>query len=91
MCAIGATRAVRVLESAVSVCAIELLSASQGVDLRQCVKQLPVRLRLLYERVRARVPHMVHDRVIGDDVNQLIDLLKTDDMFSTNSTPIAKL
>jgi len=57
--------------------AIECLIAAQAVDLRELRKDaLGAGARATYERTRAEVPALDHDRPLGPDVERLEKLLR---------------
>lgn len=66
MAPLAAQRAARLADDALTVVAVEALLAAQGLDLR-AIPPAPA-LRPLHEAIRARVPVMVEDRVISDDI-----------------------
>jgi histidine ammonia-lyase len=65
MSAIAARHATWVVDQLELLLAIELLCACQATDL---AGGAPPMLAPIHERVRAAVPHMIDDRVVGDDV-----------------------
>lgn len=69
MAPIAAHRAAFVADTAAEVLAVETLLACQAIDLRS-IRPAPA-LRPLYEAVRERVPAMVEDRVVGDDLTAI--------------------
>jgi histidine ammonia-lyase len=75
MAPLAAQRAARLVDDALTVVAIEALLAAQGTDLRG-IAPAPG-LRPLHAAIRARVPVMVEDRVIADDIAAVRDTLGT--------------
>lgn len=75
MSTLAARRAAFAVDTAMHVVAIELLLAAQAIDLR-CIEPAPA-LRDAYGRLRRRVPMMVHDRIVGDDIAVIYDLVST--------------
>jgi len=73
MAPLAARRADFAVQTAMHVVAIELLLAAQAIDLRG-ISPAPA-LRGAYESIRRRVPVMVHDRIIGDDIAAIFELL----------------
>jgi histidine ammonia-lyase len=68
------------------VVAIELLVAAQAIDLRGLPSDsLGIGTRAAYERVRAIVPMLDHDRPLGPDVDAIADQVATGD-FSGQRT-----
>ena len=78
MAPIAARRAAFAAATAADVVAIELLLACQAVDLR-AIAPAPA-LRPVYEAVRARVPVMVRDRVVADDIAAIGDAMAAFDI-----------
>lgn len=74
MTALSALQLARCIRLAETVSAIELLVAAQGVDL--CSRALPPALVPFHGLVRARVPVLVEDRVLGDDLATVEDLVR---------------
>jgi histidine ammonia-lyase len=66
MAPVAARRARFAVDTAFDIVAIEALIACQAVDLRG-LRPAPV-VRRLYDAIRARVPVMVNDRVVADDI-----------------------
>lgn len=66
MAPLAARRAAFVIEAAEEIVAIEALLAAQAVDLRG-LDPAPA-LKPLYDAIRARVPEMVLDRVMSQDI-----------------------
>jgi histidine ammonia-lyase len=66
MSPLAARRAAFAVEQAMTVVAIEALLAAQAIDLRR-LAPAPA-LRPLHEVIRSRVPVMVNDRVLGNDI-----------------------
>ena len=73
MAPIAARRAAFASAAATDVIAIELLLACQALDLRG-VAPAPA-LGAAYSAIRARVPAMVEDRVVADDIAAVRDLV----------------
>jgi len=66
MAPLAARRAAFAVDTALDVVAIEVLLACQALDIRG-IAPAPA-LRPVYEAVRARVPTMVEDRVMAEDI-----------------------
>jgi histidine ammonia-lyase len=68
-----------VLDNVRYVLAIELMAAAQGVDLRpDGPAKLGAGTRAVYEAVRSRVNRLQHDRALSDDIENLVDLIRSD-------------
>ena len=74
MSPLAARRAAFAVDAAAYVTAIELLLAAQAVDLRG-LTPAPA-LRPAYDAIRARVPVMVGDRVVANDIASVRTLLR---------------
>ena len=74
MSPLAARRARSVVSIATDVVAIELLLAAQGLDLRG-IPPAPA-LREGFQALRARVPAMLQDRPVGDDIAAVSELLR---------------
>ncbi|MDE2251299.1 MAG: histidine ammonia-lyase [Gammaproteobacteria bacterium] len=73
MAPLAARRAAFAVRTAMQVVAIELLLAAQALDIRR-LEPSPA-LRAAYAAVRARVPVMINDRVVGEDIAAVAALL----------------
>lgn len=73
MAPLAASRADFSVQTARQVVAIELLLGAQAIDLRG-IRPAPA-LRGAYESIRRRVPVMVNDRIVGDDIAAVCELL----------------
>jgi histidine ammonia-lyase len=74
MSALGARHARWAIDTAETVVAIELLAAAQASDIAG--RPLPAALRGAHERLRASVPPMLEDRVISDDIQAALAVLR---------------
>ena len=54
--------------------------ACQGLEFRRHKKTSPY-LEEVFAAVRSVCPKLEEDRLIGDDINNIIDLLQTDDFI----------
>ncbi|SFM87023.1 histidine ammonia-lyase [Algoriella xinjiangensis] len=70
----------QVLENVERILAIELMYACQGLEFRRPKKSSPY-LEEVFAAVRSVCPKLEEDRLIGDDINNIIDLLQTDDFI----------
>ena len=75
MSTLAARRAEFAVDTAMHVVAIELLLAAQAIDLRG-IQPAPA-LRAAHQALRQRVPVMVHDRIVGDDIAVSYDLVSS--------------
>lgn len=67
----------QVLDNVERILAIELMYACQGLEFRR-PKQTSPYLEQVFAAVRQVCPKLEDDRLIGKDINNLIDLLQTD-------------
>ncbi len=74
MSAVAARHASWVIEQVELVLSIELLCACQAADL---AGGPPPRLGAFHAGVRRVVPHMVEDRVVGDDIAAIVELVRS--------------
>lgn len=68
----------QVLDNVERILAIELMYACQGLEFRRPRKTSGF-LEEVFAKVRSVCPKLEDDRLIGDDINNIIDLLQTDD------------
>lgn len=68
----------QVLDNVERILAIELMYACQGLEFRR-PKKTSSYLEGIFAKVRAICPKLEEDRLIGDDINNIIDLLQTKD------------
>jgi histidine ammonia-lyase len=73
MSPLAARRATFVVETATTVVAIELLLAAQAIDLRG-IEPSPA-LRAGHRAIRSRVPVMIEDRILSDDIEAVRSLV----------------
>ena len=78
---IAARKSRLIVENALSVLAMELMVACQALDLI-AEKPSPVHARLL-KLVRERVPHYDKDREIRLDIEQMNQLIRSDEVLRT--------
>ncbi len=76
MGSISARKCIKIIENVEYALAIELLLACQGLDFRLPVKSTK-KLMSVHSAVRKQVSHMEEDRVLSEDINKVIALIKT--------------
>ena len=76
MGSISARKCIKIISNVEYALAIELLLACQGIDFRLPVKSSK-KLMSVHAAVRKHVTHMSEDRVLSEDINKVIDLIKT--------------
>lgn len=69
----------QVLDNLEKILAIELMYACQGLEFRRPLKSGPV-IEEVYELVRSEVPKLEDDRLIGEDIEKMIALVKSEKM-----------
>ncbi len=79
MAAWAARKAMKVVENAEVVIAVELLAAAQAFDLRKPLKP-GVGTRRAYEVIRGVVPFMDRDRVLQPDIEAVARLVRSGDL-----------
>ncbi len=68
----------QVLDNVERILAIELMYACQGLEFRR-PRKTSAFLEEVFTKVRSVSPKLEDDRLIGDDINNIIDLLQTED------------
>lgn len=76
MGSISARKCIKIISNVEYALAIELLLACQGIDFRLPVKSSK-KLMSVHAAVRNHVTHMSEDRVLSEDINKVIELIKT--------------
>lgn len=66
----------KVVDNVPVVLAIEILAAAQAVDLRGC-RPLGKGTQKTYEAIRAVVPRLNEDRIVSEEINQAVKLLRS--------------
>jgi histidine ammonia-lyase len=75
MATFAARRLTEMAENTAGIVAIELLAATQGIDLRLPLKTSPA-LQRAYAEVRAKVPFYDHDRLLAPDIEAATALIR---------------
>jgi histidine ammonia-lyase len=65
----------QVLNNLEKILAIELMYACQGLEFRRPLKSSPI-IEEVFELVRTKVPKLEDDRLIGDDILTIIELIQ---------------
>ncbi len=84
---IAARKARKILENVLNVIAIELLCASQGIDLLHPLKPSKP-LQLVHQEIRKKVPVLEDDRVIAKDIDAIRELIISGNLVG-NSEEVA--
>ena len=77
MGSISGRKFLKVIENVKKIFAIELMYACQGFEFRRPLKTSEP-LEKVFELVRSKVKKLENDRLIGNDINVIIDLLESD-------------
>ncbi len=76
MGSISARKCIKIIENTEYALAIELLLACQGLDFRLPVKS-SAKLMKVHSMVRKHITHMSEDRILSEDINKIVNLIKT--------------
>ena len=88
---IAARKAGEILKNARNVIAMELLSACQGVDLRENADKLGNGTKKAYEEIRKAVSYYDKDRVMHIDINAIEELIKSNKIVEAVEKELGKL
>ena len=88
---IAARKAGEILKNARNVIAMELLSACQGVDLRENADKLGNGTKKAYEEIRKVVSYYDKDRVMNVDINAVEELIKSNKIVEAVEKEIGNL
>lgn len=90
MGSIAATKCYQILRNAQSVVAIELICAAQGVDFHAPLK-CGKGTNAAYGLIRKHIPHLTEDRILYDDIQTALDLIREDKILKTVEEEITPL
>ena len=90
MGSIAAQKCRRILKNAQTVIAIELLTAAQGIDFHAPLK-CGKGTNAAYQKIREHVSHLEHDRVLHDDIQKVLELVKDGSVLEKVEKVIGKL
>lgn len=88
MGSISAQKVYRVLKNAQTVVAIEFLTACQGLDFsrihprKKHIMRAGIGAQAAYDFIREHVAHLEHDRVLYDDVQTILGLIRDESIIS---------
>ncbi|MCU7498866.1 MAG: histidine ammonia-lyase [Ignavibacteria bacterium] len=82
MGSIAAQKCFRIMQNLQSVLAIELLTASQAIEFHKPLK-CGMGTAIAYNEVRKVVPPMERDRVLYDDVQKVLSLIRSDTVLNS--------
>jgi len=91
---IAARKAKRVVENARYVLAIELLCATQAIDLKMDkvgIKKLGNGTEVIYRTIRDKIPKIINDQVLSDYINVIFELLKNGELIDNVEQRVGNL
>ncbi len=88
---IAARKAKEILKNTRNVVAMELLCASQGIDLKEDLKQLGDGTSKVYEELRKVVDYYDEDRTMNLDINKVEELIISNKIVQTVEKTLGKL
>ncbi len=90
MGSIAATKCYQILRNTQAVVAIELICSAQGIDFH-----LPLKCGkgsgIAYKIIREYIPHLTEDRILYDDIQTSLDLLRENQVLNAVENEIGKL
>jgi histidine ammonia-lyase len=87
---ISAQKSQKVIENTCHVIAIELLCASQAMDLFTNTKPGTGTLAA-YKKIRAKVSHLGKDRILSKDIETMVELVKSGKILQAVENAVGKL
>ncbi len=90
MGSIAAQKCWRVLKNAQTVIAIELMTAAQGIDFHSPLK-CGKGTNAAYQTIRRSIPHLNEDRILHDDIQKALGLVKDGSVVKNVEKKIGKL
>jgi len=90
MGSIASTKCYQILRNAQAVVSIELICAAQGIDFHaplHCGKGTCA----AYELIRNHIPHLTEDRILYDDIQTSLDLLRENKILESVEKDLGKL
>lgn len=81
MGSIGGRKALRVIENVEKILGIEIFYAAQAMDYHQPMKSGKI-MTAIYEKVRELIPPVVSDRVMNDDMETAISLIRSGELVN---------
>jgi histidine ammonia-lyase len=73
---IAARKARKIIENVRQVLAIELLCATQAIDLAEIKDQISEKSYLAYQKIREKIPMLSEDRELAPDINLCANMIK---------------
>ncbi len=90
MGAAAAVKARQAVKNATNVLAIELLCACQALDLRAPLEPGPA-TKAVRQLVRGHVPHLADDRLLGQDIEALVNLILSGEVIRAAQAVVGEL
>lgn len=90
MGSIAAQKCWRILNNAQTVIAIEFMTAAQGIDFHAPLK-CGIGTDAAYRLIRSKIPHLENDRVLHDDIQTALQLVKSGAIISRVEKSIGPL
>ncbi len=78
----SARKLLEIIENTETVLAIEYLAAAEGIDFHRPLKTSPV-LEKIHERIRQDIPHLDKDRIMADDIQKSLQIVKSGYLLKT--------
>ncbi|MDD3459273.1 MAG: aromatic amino acid lyase, partial [Weeksellaceae bacterium] len=79
MGSISGRKFIQVLNNLEKILAVELMLACQGIEFRRPLKTSPI-LEEVHALVRSKVQKLDDDRLIGEDIEKMIELLRNNEL-----------
>jgi histidine ammonia-lyase len=79
MGSIAAQKCYRIMQNLENVLAIELMTAAQGIEFLKPLK-CGEGTSIIYEEVRKKIPPLVKDRILYDDIQKVLPLIREDEL-----------
>lgn len=90
MGSIAAQKCWRILKNAQTVIAIELLTAAQAIDFHKPLK-CGIGTHAAYATIRKTIPHLSEDRILHDDIQKALQLVKNGKVLSSVEKTVGRL
>ncbi|MFA6456167.1 MAG: histidine ammonia-lyase [Bacteroidota bacterium] len=90
MGSIAAQKCWRILRNAQTVIAIEMMTAAQGVDFHKPLK-CGKGTNAAYQTIRKVIPFLDHDRILHDDIQKSLELVKDSSILDNVEKAVGKL
>ncbi len=90
MGSIASTKCYQILRNAQAVVAIELICSAQGIDFHEPLK-CGKGTGAAYELIREHIPHLTGDRILYDDIQTSLDLIRENKILESVENIIGKL